>query len=353
MSKKITIQDLATRLGLSAATVSRALRDHPSINEGTRRSAHELAAEMGYTTHLTSRSFKKAGAMTKRPIAWVTPLVNFQFEDPIILETMGGVASRCAEIGRHFLHIPSDVSRELDTYRELIADGVVEGFIVANRAAEGDRRVEFLIDENIPFVAYYGATPLDGDYPSVDVAFAEAYALGTRHLLDLGHRRIGLLNSMPGFQASAERERGYRMALDEQQVWSSGNWVIGGPKTEEFGYHAMRQMLDSAQAPTGILCSSTMAAKGALSAVNERGLTVGSDVSIVCFDDNVAGSFYSVPLTTLFSPARPLGRMVVDFLDRTIAGEPPAQLHHLTYPELIVRSSTGPVSAGLTVVGNS
>ena len=58
-----------------------------------------------------------------RPIAWITPLVNFQFEDPIILETLGGVASRCAEIGRHFLHIPTDVGRELDTYRELIADG--------------------------------------------------------------------------------------------------------------------------------------------------------------------------------------------------------------------------------------
>jgi len=342
MTKKVTIQDLADRLNLSSATVSRALRDHPSINEGTRRSIHELAGEMGYTTHLTSRSLKRSGA-NRRPIAWVTPLINFQFEDPIILETIGGVASRCAEIGRHFLHIPTDVGHELDTYRELIADGLVEGFIVANRATEGDRRVEYLLEEKVPFVAYYGATPLDGDYPSVDVGFAEACALGTRHLLDLGHRRIGLLNSMPSFQASAERERGYRMALAEREVWSSANWVMGGPKTEEFGYFATRQMLDSVQSPTGLLCSSTMAAKGALSAVNERGLAVGRDVSIVSFDDNVAGSFYAVPLTTLFSPARPLGRLVVDFLDRTIAGEEPANLHHMTHPELVIRSSTGPV----------
>ena len=342
MTKKVTIQDLALRLNLSPATVSRALRDHPSINEGTRRLVHGLAGEMGYTTHLTSRSLRRAGPL-KRPIAWITPLVNFQFEDPIILETLGGIASRCAEIGRHFLHIPTDVGRELDTYRELIAEGVVEGFVVANRMTEGDRRVEYLLEEKVPFVAYYGATPLDGDYPSVDVAFADAYALGTRHLLDLGHRRIALLNSLPNFQASAERERGYRAALAERDVWTSGNWVVAGPKTEEFGYSAMRQLLDGVAAPTGVICSSTMAAKGALAAINERGMLVGQDVSLVNFDDNVAGSFYAVPLTGLFSPARPLGRKVVDFLDRTIAGEPPGTLHHLTHPELIVRGSTGPV----------
>lgn len=353
MAKKVTIQDLAKRLNLSTATVSRALRDHPSINEGTRRSAHEMAAEMGYTTHLTSRSLKKPGALLKRPIAWITPLVNFQFEDPIILETLGGVASRCAEIGRHFLHIPTDVGRELDTYRELIADGVIEGFIVANRVTEGDRRVDLLLEEKVPFVAYYGATPLVGDYPSVDVAFAEAYALGTRHLLDLGHTRVALLNSLPNFQASAERERGYRAAMAERDVWISGNWVVGGPKTEEFGYSAMRQMLDSVAAPTGVICSSTMAAKGALAAINARGLVVGQDISLVNFDDNVAGSFYSVPLTALFSPARPLGRKVVDFLDRTIAGEAPHDLHHLTHPELIIRSSTGPAPAELAAASTS
>jgi LacI family transcriptional regulator len=350
MVKKVTIQDLADQLNLSPATVSRALRDHPSINDGTRRSVHELAAGMGYTTHLTSRSLKKGGTLLRRPIAWITPLVNFQFEDPIILETLGGIASRCAEIGRHFLHIPTDVGRELDTYRELIAEGVIEGFIVANRVTEGDRRVEYLLEEKMPFVAYYGATPLTGDYPSVDVAFAEAYALGTRHLLELGHRRIALLNSLPNFQASHERERGYRAALAEQQVWSSANWVVGGPKTEEFGYSAMRQMLDSVSAPTGVICSSTMAAKGALSAINERRLTVGRDVSLVNFDDNVAGSFYSVPLTTLFSPARPLGRKVVDFLDRTIAGEASGDLHHIAHPELIVRGSTGPAPTELAAV---
>ena len=74
------------------------------------------------------------------------------------------------------------------------------------------------------------------------------------------------------------------------------------------------------------------------------------DVSLVNLDDSVAGSFYSVPLTTLFSPARPLGRKVVDFLDRTIAGEPASGLHHLTHPELIVRGSTGPVPTELAAV---
>lgn len=294
---------------------------------------------------MTSRSLRETGTLLKRPIAWITPLVNFQFEDPIILETLGGIASRCAEIGRHFLHIPTDIGRELDTYRELIAEGVVEGFVVANRVTEGDRRVEYLLEQKMPFVAYYGATPLDGDYPSVDVAFAEAYALGTRYLLELGHRRIALLNSLPNFQASAERERGYRAALADSQVWTSANWVVGGPKTEEFGYHAMRQMLDSASAPTGVLCSSTMAAKGAISAINERGLKIGRDLSVVSFDDNVAGSFYSVPLTTLFSSSRTLGRKVVDFLDSTIAGEPPSELHYVSHPELIIRGSTGPAPA--------
>lgn len=340
MAKRVTIQQLASTLRLSTATVSRALNDHPLINAETKRAVAELAEKLGYAARQSAhRSAASLGA--KKPIVWITPLMNFQFEDPIILEIIGGMVSRSVELGRHFLHVPTDAGHELETYRELIASDEIGGFILANRLAAGDRRLEFLLEQNVPFISY-GATPASKAYPWVRVDFAHAYWLGTRHLIELGHRRIALLNAMPGFQATAEREAGYRKALSEVGVDVSENWVIGGPKNEEFGYRNTQQLLDTIPVPTAIVCSSIMTAKSAIFAINERGLVAGRDVSVIAFDDNVAGTFHSMPLTTMFSPVRPLGRRIIDLLERAIAGEDPAELNHVQRAELVIRSSSGP-----------
>jgi LacI family transcriptional regulator len=149
MAKKVTIQQLAQELNLSAATVSRALNDHPLINADTKRAVGELAEKLGYTARQPA-GHRPGSLGARKPLAWITPLMNFQFEDPIILEIIGGIVSRSAEIGRTFLHIPTDASHELETYRELIASGEIGGFILANRLAEGDRRLEFLLESRVP-----------------------------------------------------------------------------------------------------------------------------------------------------------------------------------------------------------
>ena len=343
MAKKVTIQQLAQELNLSSATVSRALNDHPQINADTKRVVGELAEKLGYAAR--QPAVHRSGSLgSKKPIVWITPLVNFQFEDPIILEIIGGIVSRCAEIGRAFLHIPTDASHELETYRELIASKEIGGFILANRLAEGDRRLDFLMENRVPFISHGAIPPTSHTYAWVRVDFAHAYWMGTRHLLDLGHRDIALLNAMPGFQASAERESGFRQALAESGVTVSENWVIGGPKNEEFGYRIAHQLLDTTPAPTAIVCSSVMTARAAVFAVEERNLVVGRDVSIVAFDDNVAGTFHFTPLTTMFSPVRPIGRRIVDILERVIEGEDVTDLNFIQRAELLVRSSSGPLA---------
>ena len=87
-----------------------------------------------------------------------------------------------------------------------------------------------------------------------------------------------------------------------------------------------------------------MTAKGALFALYESNLKVGRDLSLIAYDDNVAGTFFAVPLTTLFAPIRPLGRQLIRLLERAIAGEDYARLNHVLMPELIIRGSTGPAN---------
>lgn len=342
MAKKVTIQHIAESLNLSAATVSRALNDHALISDSTKQAVNELAVRLGYSRRVGAP--RASSAAQKKPVAWITPLNNFQFEDPIILEIIGGMVSRAVEVGRQFLHVPTDAAYELDTYRELIASEAVDGFVLANRLTAGDRRLEFLLDQNIPFVAY-GATPVDQPYPCVEIAFAEAYRKATAYLIELGHARIALVNALPGFQTSIERERGYRSALDAFGVGASENWIFSGPKNEEFGYRSMHQLLESTPVPTAIVCSSVLGAKGAMFAIAEHGLVVGRDISLIAFDDNIAGTFYSTPLTTMFSPVRPVGRKLIDFLERAIEGEDYADLHHVQAVELVIRSSTAPAPA--------
>jgi LacI family transcriptional regulator len=339
MAKKVTIQQIAETLGLSSATVSRALNGHPLISADTKRVVSEAAERLGYLPR--SALVRPISTLAKKPIAWITPLVNFQFEDPIILEAIGGMVSRSIEVGRHFLHIPTDAGYELETYRELIASGSIGGFILANRLAAGDWRLDFLLEQKVPFVAY-GASPAAQAYPWVEVALADAYEVGTSHLLDLGHTRIAMLNSMPGFMASMERERGYRRAMADRGINVSENLMVAGPKNEEFGYRSMRQLLEGTPRPTAVFCSSVLSAKGALFAIEEQKLEIGRDISVIAFDDNIAGTFYSTPLTTVFSPVRPLGRRIVDMLELAINGEDYARLHHTQYAELVVRGSTAP-----------
>lgn len=338
---RITLSHLAQKLGLSTATVSRALRDDDAVNLDTRSQVQRLATELGYTPRPSKdRTLPAVSSKLKGGFGLVHPLTSFAFEDPLMLDFVGGMASRAFELDRLFHMVPTEVSQEEMTYGDLLAQNVLDGFILLNARPSADWRIRYLLARNIPFVVH-GRGNETMPYPCLDVGFRSGHRRAVQHLLSLGHRNIALLNSLPGTLAAAEWDAGYREGLEAAGVQGRANWVFSGPKTEEFGYRALRQLLESEPAPTAVVCSNVLSAKGAVQALSDLNLTVGRDFSLVAYDDQLPGAFYAMPITTIFAPCRPMGTMLADLLERAVSGESYAKLQRHVEPELVIRASTG------------
>lgn len=336
---RITLADLAGQLDLSTATVSRALREDSVVNAETRERVHALATELGYLPRRAARPTSSPSAPMRKGFALVQPLNSFAFEDPLLLDFVGGMASRTLDFGRLFHLIPTDVSQEERCYDSVLDLDYLDGFVLLNARPSSDWRIEHLQARGVPFVVH-GHGSEDAVYPCLDVGFRYGHRLATDHLIGLGHRSIALLNALPGTLAAAEWEAGYREGMEAAGLPIRANWVLHGPKTEEFGYRATRQLLQSEPTPTAAIYSNVLSAKGALQALNDAGVAIGSEFSLIAYDDQLPGAFYSVPITTIFAPCRPMGARLVELLEGAASGEPYDLLQDRSEPELVIRAST-------------
>ena len=168
-----------------------------------------------------------------------------------------------------------------------------------------------------------------------------AACLATRHLLDLGHRRIAYLGDRFGGQTDAERYDGYRSALAQAGLVLNTGYVVRGDGKAEGGAEAVGQLLDLPEPPSAVFCYNDMTALGALSAIRARGLNVPVDISLAGFDDLFFAAYLDPPLTTVRQPMRAMGRQAMQTLCRLLAGS--ASEHNIEVPgELIIRQSTAP-----------
>jgi DNA-binding LacI/PurR family transcriptional regulator len=163
----------------------------------------------------------------------------------------------------------------------------------------------------------------------------------TRHLIELGRRRIGYIGDRNGHQSDAERLAGYRRAIKEHRLPQPRELVVHEDGKPEGGYEAMGRLLDLPQPPAAVFCYNDMSALGAIRRIRDAGLRVPGDVSIVGFDDLFFSRYIEPPLTTIRQPMRLMGRMAMETLIVLMGGRRAA--HSRKVPgELIVRASTAP-----------
>jgi DNA-binding LacI/PurR family transcriptional regulator len=163
-----------------------------------------------------------------------------------------------------------------------------------------------------------------------------------RHLLELGHRRIGHVTGDWGHSSAQERLAVYRRALAEAGIPPADELVVRGRWNEEAGYTGARTLLGLADRPTAIFAASDMIAFGVIRAALENGLRVPDDLSVVGFDDIAIAGAFSPPLTTVRQEEDTLGRMACEHVAAWLQGTPPAQRETVFPVQLIVRQSTGP-----------
>lgn len=338
----VSLKTLAAELGLSPTTVSRALNGYPEVNEKTRLRVSEAAKRLGYSPNMRARALATGRAMAighVLPVSYRLELVNPVFADFIL--GAGGVYARAGY--DLILHIaPDDDSAR--AYREFRAKGNVDGVMVQS-PSRNDPRIALLNELGLPFVVHGRASGVESPYSWTDVNNAEAFRELTAHLTDLGHRRIGLINGREGLDYADRRRAGYLDALHRAGINPDPALILHGELTEQKGAEGALRLLELPDPPTAIVTASVASAFGVQRVAQERGMEVGRDLSVACFDDDLSylGNRDTGPtFTSVRSSVREAGEHAAQMLLELIADPARTPRQHLLEAELVHGSSTGP-----------
>ena len=329
----ITIKDIARIAKVSHSTVSRALRNSPLANAETAATIRRIAQEQGYAVSAAARSL-----VTKRTHS--IGVVVTSIADPFVGEVFIGIEDVTQARGYSLLlaNCHADPTRELRAVR-LLREHRVDGILVS-ASRVGALYMRLLAKINVPVVLINNEHPGEFIF-SVTIDNVNAARDATRHLVDLGHRRIGYIGNQFGLQADTDRFAGYRQVLEEADIGFQPELVTHGNGKPEGGMHGMERLLALPERPTAVFCYDDMGAIGAMRAAREHGMRVPDDLSIVGLDDLFLASYTDPPLTTIQQPKEYMGRLAAEILLDLLSGGKPQS--HVTLPgKLIVRQSTAP-----------
>ena len=332
----VTLKDIARDLGVSVITVSKALRDHSDISEETKARVLKRVKEMNYRPNLAARAL-----VTGR-----TNLLGFVVPDLLhsfFSEIVRGVSEALNDTGYTLVTTSSeqDPKRERQAVEQLIARRV-DALLVASTqwTVEMFRRVE---EAGIPYIL------IDRTFTGLGAHFVgvndeEVGALATRHLADVGCKRIAHIGGAE-ISSLVGRREGYKRVLTKLGLASDSELVYIVDKVQELGddagYNAAQKLLQLHPRPDGIFCYNDATAYGAMSAVLDAGLRVPEDVAIVGCGNLLYDKFLKIPLTSIDQQATALGQKAGTLALRLIeAGEPVPPQRILLEPKLIVRQST-------------
>ena len=333
------LKDLAEHLGLSQTTVSRALNGYPEVNETTRLRVTETAARLGYRPNANALRLA-----TGRAGAIGMVLYGASEFGPHLTEFVGGMGTRLAkdEIDILFTTVET-YQEELAAYRRAAASQKVDAFVLSSPRLR-DERPDILLDLGLPFVLH-GRTNIDRPIAWLDIDNTGAMERATSHLLDLGHRRIALLNGIKGRTFAEHRELGYLAALSSRGIPFDPALMSNSLFTDEAAFRLAQTMLELRPRPTAFLAGSMMTALGVFRAIRQAGLDLGKDVSMIAHDDVFpslnADNMYPTMSTTR-SPIRQAGIRVAELLLQILGGKQIEDVHELWPVELVLRESTGP-----------
>lgn len=341
----MNLKELSESLGLSQTTVSRALNGYPEVREETRARVRAAAAAAQYTPNVKARRLATGRAMA---IGHVMPMApRSEMVNPIFADFIAGAGEVYAREGYDLLLSIVPVEETQAAYRQMSANASVDGVIVQAPTMD-DPRVPLLQDLGLPFLVH-GRTSLPEGYSWLDVANIRAFRRATELLLDLGHRKIALINGQETLDFARRRRVGFEQAMAARNVKPNPAWLQSDVMTEQYGYRAASRMLDGINTPTAFLAASIIPAIGIRRAAEERGLRIGRDVSIICHDDGLSylgnegldspdGPAFTGTRSSIRAAGTRCAEILLNLIDTP--DQPPVQ--ELWDADLTVGLSTGP-----------
>jgi DNA-binding LacI/PurR family transcriptional regulator len=333
MTRRLAV--VAKKVGVSEATVSRVLNGKPGVSDATRDAVLTALDVLGYERPTSLRGERA------RLVGLVLPeLQNPIF--PAFAEVVGGALAHQGFTALLCTSSAGGVSEA--AYVDLLLQQQVSGAIFAGGLyTEADAKHDhyrLLLQRKLPTVLTNAAVDALG-LPQVSCDDGAAVEQAFSHLAALGHRRIGLLLG-PASHVPSQRKLASFVAANARTGHNEqASLVEHAMFSLESGQASMMRLLD--RGVTGVICASDPLALGAIRAARRRGLSVPGDLSVIGYDDSALMSCVDPALTTIRQPIEAMGRAAVDLLVHQIEGSAVGTAELMYEPELVVRSSTGPV----------
>ncbi|MEM9797025.1 MAG: substrate-binding domain-containing protein [Pseudomonadota bacterium] len=337
-----TLREIGAELGLSVATVSRALNGFPEVNEATRERVRQAADRLGYRPNRIAQRLVTGRSGMVGMVVKIKPDMS---ADQTFFEILTGLTAALSEREIDLVLAVDQGADPLQPYEKLLERGILDGFIL-NAPVRNDPRVDFLQARGIPFVLH-GQDRADPHYATYGIDNAGVSTQSVNLLAQLGHRRIALLNGDLANAHAHDRRTGFLSAMAAQAL--EADLLREGATFESHGYTQALDLLAGPRPPTAFICTTTIVALGAMRAVQDRGLSIPHDISVMAHDDALPFTraiTFDPALTVTRVPMRdactPLANMLVDHLN----GTPADRLQVKLDADLIVRASTGPAPRG-------
>ena len=293
----VTIKNIATRLNVSASTVGRALADDPRISAGMKKQVAQVAEEIGYVANRAARMMRGASSNL---VGLIVPDIRNSF-----YSTIAHALSKClAQENLQLMLSETDDDRdvELKHVRELLSVDVA-GVILVPSVRPHPEAVRLL--KSKPHIQLLRRYPALGEQ-WFGIDDTQALYQATKHLLDLGHRRVGYIGGSEEIPTGAARLKGFRSALAEAGSQATGLEELARPGEMDFGRQAVRRLLAMKKPPTAVVTGTVNHTLSLLDELQDKGIEVPRELSVVGFGDERGYKWWGPGLTTISLPVSEL-----------------------------------------------
>lgn len=332
--KRATIQDVAQLAGVSIKSISRAMNNQPGLSAETRERIFEAMKQLDYVPNPVVQGIRGTSS--------VIGLVVGELDD-YVSQIMRGVAQIANQLHYTLVLYAEFGTEDENSVLPLIGSGLIGGLLMVI-PRNFNNLVNLANKYDLPYVLidYYMGDFSESQTPTITVTNRQSMLEATRYLLALGHREIGIITGMLGMASARERLQGYKDAFTEAGLKVDPLLVMETHAFPLDAYALAKQLLQRTPRPTAIMAFDDATAIEAMAAIRSEGLEVGSDISVIGFDDIPAASLIYPSLTTIRQPMVEMGEAAMELLGSILKGVTPTNLHREFRAELVIRQSTKP-----------
>ncbi|HQO57770.1 MAG TPA: LacI family DNA-binding transcriptional regulator [Candidatus Omnitrophota bacterium] len=325
--RKVSIEDVARRAKVSITTVSRVINNVPTVSQHNRSKVEEAIAALKYKPDVSAQ---RLASGTNNAIGLVMPGYPGIFYSFYAIEIIRGVGHACETMR---LDLVFHITNGFNPLNTNSVGGVIFADIIENR-----KQVEETLAAHIPCMVINNVVDdLDVNYIGIDNVAGGRIAAD--YLVSLGHQRIATVTGTLQTQAGLQRFEGFRQGLQKENIPVKDEYVLEGDYSRRSARSATEKLLALPQPPTAIFVASDDMALEVMAVIQERGMKVPDDISVIGFDDNPASLYGPVALTTIRQSLFQMAEYAVKYLQNIMSGKKKSAVQMVLTPQLVVRDS--------------